>query len=141
MQQRLLLGSNWRWRAIHENDNNLFVGIGLMYEYEEWNYKGVAGLENPDALPDVITRKWRINQYVKWAWKISPKTDLVLANFTQFPLEEVGKPRIASSATLNFRLLKWLGLAVSYDSMYDLAPPVPISNYYYSLRGQLTMSF
>ena len=141
MENRILLGSNFRWMAIHTDGNNLFMGLGLMVEHEEWNYKGVPGLETPDELPGVTTRKWRINHYIKWAWKISPKADLVLANFTQLPVDAPGKPRIASNAALNFRLLKWLGLSVNYDSMYDVDPPVPISNYYYSLKGQLTMSF
>lgn len=141
MEQRILFGSNLRWRVIHRDNDDLFMGLGLMYEYEKWNFKGVAGLEKPEELPVVISRKWRINHYLKWAVKISQKTDLVLINFTQLPVERPGKPRIASSATLNFRLFKWLGLAVNYDSMYDVDPPVPISKYYYSLKGQLTMSF
>ena len=141
MDERILAGANLRFMAVHKDDNDMFAGIGLMGEWETWNYKGVRGLDNPELLPLVVVKKIRINQYLKWAWKISDKTDFVIANFIQLPLDNLEKPRIASSAAVNFRLLKWLGLAINYDSMYDLDPVVPISKYYYSLRSTLNLVF
>lgn len=141
MEKRILLGSNMRWKAIDKDANKMFMGLGLMFESERWNYNGVPSIANPDSFPEVSAEKYRLNHYVKWSWRISEKTDFVLANFTQMPTGYLLKPRIATNATINFSMFKWLGLALSYDSIYDTDPPVPISRHYYSLKGQLNLVF
>jgi hypothetical protein len=141
MEQRKLIGSNLRWRTLRSPNNSMFMGLGVMYEQERWNFNGVPDSEIYDSLPDIQAKKWRINHYIKWSWRISDKTDFVLANFTQIPVDKLNKPRIASNASVNFKFLKWLGFSVGYDSIYDLDPVVPISNYYYSLKGQLNLVF
>lgn len=141
MQRRILAGGNLRWRAIHKPDNDLFVALGLMHESEVWDYRGVKNAAAFAGLPPVRREVPRINQYVKWGWKISPRLDFVLSNFVQARPDRLLQPRIATQAAFHIKVLKSLGLSANYESMYDLAPVVPIDKYYYSFKGALNLGF
>lgn len=141
MQKRILAGSNLRYMACKSSSFDLFLGLGAMYETELWSYDAVSSIEDPEVYPDVSTSKVRINQYVKAAFPIGKRVDIVLANFIQSPAGNLSKPRIASSIAVNYRLIKGLGFAFFYDCIYDFAPVVPIDNYYYSFSSRLTIKF
>jgi hypothetical protein len=141
MEQRILGGVNLRWLAADKESNSMVVGIGLMYEHEKWNFNGVPDIQNADTLPVQTADNFRVNQYVKWSYRVASNTDFVLANFIQCAAADFSKTRIASNVAINFRFFKWLGFSVNYDSVYDFKPVVPISKYYYALKGQLNFEF
>ncbi|MFM7053154.1 MAG: DUF481 domain-containing protein [Bacteroidota bacterium] len=141
MEQRILGGVNLRWLAADKESNNMVVGIGLMYEHEKWNFNGVPDIQNADTLPVQTVDNLRVNQYVKWSYRLGTNADFVLANFIQCVADDFSKTRIASNVAINFRFFKWLGFSVNYDSVYDFKPVVPISKYYYALKGQLNFEF
>lgn len=141
MQRRILAGSNLRCMVHKSSKFDVFVGLGAMYETELWTYDAVSSIEDPDDYPDVTTSKVRINQYVKTAFPITKRLDMVLANFIQSPVGNPDKPRISTSVAVNYRLIHWLSLGLFYDGIYDFAPVVPIDNYYYSLSTRLNINF
>ena len=142
MEGRTLMGGNARWKVIHENEHDLFIGLGLMSENESWNFNGVPQDRIPITKPERITvHRLRLNHYIKWAWKLSSKTDFVLFNFLQAPSSAVLYPRLASNASVNFNPTSLLGFSIVFDSMYDTRPVVPIDKYYYSLKASINLSF
>lgn len=142
MEGRLLAGANARWKIVHENEHDLFVGIGMMSEQETWNLNGVPEERKLPELPvKSNVHRLRLNQYIKWAWRFSPKTDAVLFNFLQAPATSVLKPRLATHASLNYNPSSYLGFSVVFDSMYDTMPVVPIDQFYYSLKASVNLSF
>jgi hypothetical protein len=142
MEGRTLIGGNARWKIVHENDHDLFMGLGLMSENEAWNFNGVPQERIPISKPERITvNRLRLNHYIKWAWKLSSKFDFVIFNFLQAPSSALHYPRIASNASVNFNPISFLGFSVVLDSMYDTRPVVPIDKYYYSLKANVNFNF
>jgi hypothetical protein len=141
MEGRFLIGGNARWKFIHESEHDLFFGLGMMSETEKWNNNGVpAERLSADLPPSILVQRLRLNQYVKWAWRISPKTDFVFFNFLQAPSDSPLQPRLASHLELNFTPSSFLGFSVVLDSMYDTRPVVPIDRFYYSLKGAINLN-
>jgi hypothetical protein len=141
MEQRVLAGGNLRWRAIHKKDNDLFVALGVMFEAERWNYRGVKDASVYFGFPPERRELLKVNQYIKWGWKISPRLDFVLSNFYQARPTQLLKPRLATQGAFHFSVMKGLGFSAQYESLYDFAPVVPIDKYYYSVKGAINFSF
>lgn len=140
MKSRKLAGSNLRWMLLDKSyKNDLFLGLGLMYENESWNYKGVKSISDYSLYKDTSVQKVRINQYVKCAFVINDNIDFVLANFIQLDIKDLLSPRVSTNAALNFKLLKHLGLSINFESTYDFKPVVPIDKFIYSLKMQLNI--
>lgn len=140
MVGRKLLGANYRWMVLDNTiKNDLFFGLGLMYEEENWNYKGVKNIQDLSLYSDTLTKKIRINQYTKCAFNIKKDIDLVLSNFIQFNIKDLANPRISSNAGLSFKISRHFEFALNYESMYDFSPVVPIDKYIYSIKGQLNI--
>ncbi len=142
MAGRGLAGCNARWKVFHEKDHDLFMGLGLMAEVESWNFIGVPDERKPaDPTGIIRVERIRINQYIKWARQLSPKTDVVLFNFLQMPTFALLKPRLASHAAIQYNPGPMLGFSFIIDSMFDFMPVVPIDKFYYSARAGINLSF
>ena len=140
MKSRELAGYNYRWMVLDNSiKNDLFLGLGLMYENENWNYKGVNSSVDYSMYNDTSVTKIRINQYIKSAFFINENVDIVLTNFIQSDLKNISKPRISTNAAFNFEMLKHLGLSLNFESMYDFKPVVPIDKFIYSIKLQLNI--
>lgn len=140
MEGRKLIGANYRWMVLDNTiKNDLFFGLGLMYEEENWNYKGVKNIQDISLYSDTLTKKIRINQYTKCAFNIKKNVDLVLSNFIQFNIKDLVNPRISSNAGLSFKISRHFEFSLNYESMYDFSPVVPIDKYIYSIKGQLNI--
>lgn len=140
MKSRNLVGSNLRWMVLDKSyKNDLFLGLGIMYENENWNYKGVKSISDYSLYNDTTVQKARINQYVKCAFVINDNIDFVLTNFIQSDIKDLLAPRVSTNAAINFKMLKHIGLSINLESMYDFKPVVPIDNFIYSLKMQLNI--
>lgn len=140
MKSRNLVGSNLRWMVLDKSyKNDLFLGLGIMYENENWNYKGVKSIPDYTLYSDTSVQKFRINQYVKCAFVINDNIDFVLTNFIQSDIKDLLAPRVSTNAAINFQMLKHIGLSINLESMYDFKPVVPIDKFIYSLKMQLNI--
>ena len=140
MKSRELIGSNLRWMLLDQTiKNDLFLGLGVMYESEIWNYKGVKSIPDYTLYNDTSVSKIRINQYVKSAIAINQNIDFVITNFIQSDIKNILKPRISSNAAFNFKMMKHMGVSLNFESMYDLNPVVPIDKFIYSIKLQLNI--
>jgi hypothetical protein len=81
-----------------------------------------------------LVNKVRINQYVKCAFVINEKVDLVLSNFIQSDVTNLLFPRISTNAAFNFKMATHISASVNIESTYDFKPVVPIDKYIYSLK-------
>jgi len=140
MKSRKLAGSNLRWMVLDKSyKNDLFFGLGVMYEDENWNYKGVKSIPDYSLYGDTAVQKFRLNQYVKCAFAINENVDFVLTNFVQSDIKDLLSPRVSTNAAFNFQMLKHIGLSLNFESMYDFKPVVPIDKFIYSFRMQLNI--
>jgi len=140
MKSRNLIGCNLRWMVLDKSyKNDLFLGLGLMYENENWNYKGVKSIPDYTLYSDTSVQKVRINQYVKCAFVFNDNIDFVIANFIQSDIKDLLSPRVSTNAAVNLKMLKHVGLSINFESMYDFKPVVPIDKFIYSLKMQLNI--
>ena len=143
MQNRYLFGCNLRYMVKESKAFDFYIGLGLMYEWEKWNYNGVAPKNLPAVHPAfIITRLLKINQYVKLSGKLFKTTELTFTNFIQArPDKYFNYPRIASFLQWNVPFSKKVSINLTYESIYDFLPVVPIRNYYFNYQSGLSVVF
>ena len=136
MLNRYLLGCNLRLMLKETKEMDIYLGLGLMYEWEKWNFKGVAQDKLPLLHPDFIkTHLLKINQYIKLSAKVFKTTELTCTNFIQArPDKNIQYPRIASFLQWNIPVSKRISINLNYESIYDAQPVVPIKNYYFNYQ-------
>lgn len=134
MVNRYLVGSNLRIRIIETKPLDFYAGIGLMYEWEKWNFDGVDSTKLPALHPAFVKSELiKINQYFKIGIKVFKTTDLTFTNYFQArPDKHIVSPRIADFIQWNIPLSKKFSITFNFESIYDAAPIVPIQHFYYS---------
>jgi hypothetical protein len=140
LRHRALVGLNARYVVKDEGTFRLFAATGLMYEYEDWDYKGVLLIsEIPSGAPDVIKRLVKSTSYARVSKSISDKVDMSLVVFYQARPEYFFKQhRIAEYCQFNFAISSYFSLTLEFDSIYDTDPVVPIKKFYFSFNQGLT---
>ena len=113
-----------------------------MYEWEKWNFNGVAAGKLPLSHPDFIkTDLLKLNQYIKLSVKIFKTTELTCTNFIQArPDKNIRYPRVASFFQWNIPVSKKVSVNLNYESIYDAQPVVPIKNYYFNYQTGISIS-
>ncbi|MEI8060155.1 MAG: hypothetical protein WCG67_08360 [Ferruginibacter sp.] len=136
MLNRYLLGCNMRIMLKENKKFDFYMGIGLMYEWEKWNFDGVAADKLPLVHPDFIkTDQVKLNQYFKLSAQLFTSTEITVTNFIQAPLDKgINHPRLANFLQWNIPLSKKVGLNLNFESLYDAAPVVPIKNFYFNYQ-------
>ena len=133
---RILGGANIRYNLFRGDRFDFNAGLGLMHESEKWNYNGVDSSKVPVNATTVTVNHWKINSYVRLDWKPNNNNDITFNIFLQTRPDRF-EPRIAPSAQWDIKAGKHIGFSISFSSLYDTAPVVPIDNFYYSLSYSL----
>lgn len=135
MEFRKVLGSNIRNKIIEKKQIDLYTGLGIFYEVEQWNWSGV---ENVDLIvhPNTLNRSlFRLNHYWKCAYKINENMDISAVSYFQLPLTaEILNLRWYVDLNTNIKMTKNASFVIHYDHTYDDYRLVSISKYYYSLN-------
>ncbi|MEP7141953.1 MAG: DUF481 domain-containing protein [Ferruginibacter sp.] len=134
MSNRYLTGANIRIRIKETKTLDLYAGIGLMYEWEKWNFDGVDSAKLPLMRPPFVrSALLKLNQYFKISMKLFKTTDFTFTNYFQArPDKHIVTPRIADFIQWNIPLSKRFSVNFNMESIYDAAPIVPIKHFYYS---------
>ena len=142
MKNRYLTGCNLRMKLKEGKQLDLYLGLGLMYEWEKWNFNGVAPDKLPLVHPDFIrTELLKINQYVKVSAKIFNTSEFTFTNFIQTRPDKYFKyPRVASFLQWNVSISKKVSVNLSFESIYDALPVVPIKNFYFNYKTGFTVT-
>ena len=141
MEERILSGLNCRIKFLDKNKISLFSGLGLMYEFENWNYSGIR----PDAVPgteNVRNSFLKLNSYISFRQKLS---EYIVSNFVMYLQTRTDSyfvvPRISSDAQITFKLNRHISFSMRYNIFYDAAPPVPTFNWFYSIVNKIVFNF
>ena len=143
LQNRLLAGANARYIIKDKGTFRIFAATGFMYEFEDWNYKGILNIHDvPPNKNDTTRGVIKSTSYIRFSKYFGSKVDFSLVVFYQAQPDLFFKsPRIAEFAQLNFDISDHFSLDFEYDSMYDTKPLVPIKKYYFSFNEGLTVKF
>jgi Protein of unknown function, DUF481 len=138
--RRVLAGANIRYNFWRGDRFDFNAGLGAMHETEKWNYNGVDPSKIP-ANPIPVTRSlFKINSYLRFDWKPNSSNDITFNIFLQTRFDRF-KPRIAPHVQWDIKAGKHLAFSISFTSLYDTAPVVPIDKFYYSLSNSILLSF
>jgi len=142
MEQRTLGGGNLRFIIKEYDKGRLHTGIGVMYEYERWNYTGVpSSVVVLDKTP-IENHFVKLNVYVSFTQKIKDIAKFqITAYFQARPDSYFISPRVALNGALTFNFTKHIHFSVRYNLFYDALPPVPIDQLYYSFINKLSFTF
>lgn len=134
MINRYLIGTNLRIRLKESKTLDLYAGIGLMYEWEKWNFGGVDAAKLPLVHPAYLNSALlKLNQYFKISMRLFRTTDLTFTNYFQArPDKQIVMPRIADFLQWDIPLSKKFSIHLNAESIYDAVPIVPIKHFYYS---------
>ena len=135
-------GLNIRWRALVKENTGLFFGIGTLYEFERWNYSGVADDLLPTDQTPVKIEQFRGTSYISYKQKLGDLFDLDISGYYQPTFSNpFQKYRLASSFELTYNFTKFIGLRFLYQNIFETKPLVPIDNLYHDVNFCITLSF
>ncbi len=136
MRTRFLLGGNARYAVTRDSSGSLDIAAGLMYEYERWGYDGIAESDRPADQSPVSVSHPRINTYLRFNRRISEGVRILLMNYLQARTDRhFDAPRIATAIQFDVAVTGSVSLTVSYNSIYDFGPVVPIRRFYFDIAN------
>ncbi|MCX6350660.1 MAG: DUF481 domain-containing protein [Bacteroidetes bacterium] len=140
LMHRALGGANIRynfWKGDHFDFN---AGIGAFYEDEKWNFTAVETAKLPLDQTPVERQYIKLNSYIRFDWKPDTRNDITFNIFMQ-TRPNIFKPRIAPHIQWDISAGKHIGFSISFSGLYDTAPVVPISNFYYTFSNSIRLKF
>ena len=142
MISRYVLGSNIRYKIFDETSTDFYIGLGLFYENERWNWEGVEPDITPVDAGEETRQVFRLNNYWKTSKKLSDFADIAAITYFQFPFNQnFLKPRWYFEVNTYFKASKHLNLVIHWDHVLDFAPLMPIDHFYYSYSTGLQLNF
>ncbi len=143
MDRKYAVGANARWRLHKSKGFGLFLGIGPFYEYEKWNFDGIADTDKIPANDDPrVQENVKLGSYISLKYHPIDKLSMDISLYHQARFDQlVNEPRLASSARVRYNFTSNLGLALTHQLIYDPAPIVPIDNIFQLLDLGVSITF
>ena len=142
MEQRVLGGGNLRFILKEYKKGHLHLGLGVMYEYERWNYTAVPSTVLILDNTPVQNHYFKMNLYLSYTQKIKEIAYFQMATFFQArPDSYFVYPRLSVNGMITFNFTKHIHFSIRYDVFYDALPVVPIDNLYFSISNKLSFTF
>ncbi|UII21199.1 DUF481 domain-containing protein [Fulvivirga ligni] len=137
MPFRFLQGAGVRIRLVKNENTKLHLGVGFMYEKENWKSLTEEG--------NIINKNiWKTTNYIGSKFKINENVNFDLIAYYQGGYDydsEVFRHRISGDAVLNIKLTNRLAFNTSFSAQYEDKPIIPINNFVYSLTNGFKLSF
>ncbi|KXX70727.1 DUF481 domain-containing protein [Flammeovirga sp. SJP92] len=139
MNERFLIGGNFRYNPIDNDTDHLAIGLGSFYENENWYWEEVTDNETIVTKAQPSIARW--NLYITYRSDIS---DHVFFNFTtyfQSKYSTMDAYRISTVANLNFKISKKLYFNNNFTLWYENQPYVPIDKLNYTIINGIGYNF
>ncbi len=135
-------GLNLRWKILATESAGLYLGLGSLYEFERWDFRGVPEEALPIELSPIEIERFRGTSYISYKQKFGDIFDLDISGYYQPTYSDPFKDyRLASSFELTYNFNQYLGLRLLYQNIYDSTPLVPIDKLYHDVNFGVTISF
>lgn len=143
MENKYAGGINFRIRFLSDNTTGMYSGLGVLYEFERWNYSGVAEELQPVNPQTIEVKRSRANMYFSFKKDIiKPKIGVDVSVYYQpFLGAPLNSYRLAGSFEIVFKLTNHVGFRILYQNIYDSRPIVPIDKLFHDYRTSLSISF
>lgn len=136
LQIRQLAGGNFRFNLINTKKMDLHLGIGAMWERENWKF--------PNSEEEVALALIKSSNYVTVNNSFNDNVSWGSTLYFQTGYDDgidAWRHRISLDTSLNFAITETLTFAVSFSGAYENEPVVPILKYVYFLQNGIKFSF
>lgn len=132
LEHRHSAGGLFRARFIEKKGLDLYAGLGMLHEWERWNWSGVRTELQPVISSKVTQARWRINQYFKLSARAGEWVDFSAISYMQ-PDFRAGDilSRWYMDANAYFKAGERVSLVLHWDHILDSRPAVPIEDFFY----------
>ncbi|MEQ9052900.1 MAG: hypothetical protein RLP11_21460 [Marinoscillum sp.] len=137
MPLRYLLGGNLRIKVAATTSSRLFVGIGMMYEKENWK---MLTDESQIIHKDLL----KSTNYISYKQAFNEHVNINVMAYYQGGYDrdaKVFRSRISGEAVLNVKLTNLLTFNTSFAAQYEDHPIIAINKLVYSLTNGFKFSF
>lgn len=140
LRVRTLGGGYLRFRVMKQEDKNInvFVGTGLMHEYEKW--------ENPELAGQIqVSNLLKSTSYASAKFK-SQNNNLETNTIAYYQvgyskLIDRFRNRVSGEISLGVKLTKVLALKTKFNCTYEDLPIVPVTRFVYSVSNGIEVVF
>lgn len=137
MPLRYLQGVGIKYRLGSQENSNFFVGIGAMYEGENWKSVTTEG--------EIIKKRiWKTSNYINGKFKFNEHVSFDVIMYYQAGYDhesEVFRNRISGDAVLTVKISDKFSFLTSFTAQYEDKPIIPINHFVYSLTNGFKWSF
>ncbi|WP_162426454.1 DUF481 domain-containing protein [Pontibacter pudoricolor] len=137
LEVRGLAGAGLRFALLRRENTNLFIGSGLMHEYEKWESpeegEGIL-TSNLPKLTNYISNKSLINSHVS--------TEAIVYYQTGYD-GKIGafRNRVSGDANLLFKLNNTLSFRTGFNCTFENKPIVPVTRFVYAITNGIQVNF
>ena len=136
MPLRRLIGSGIKYQVTETDNSELHLGIGIMYEYEDWR-----SFEDNQIITKEI---WKNSSYVGFQSNINDHINFNGIIYFQGGIDtqsNLFRSRISGELSLSFDITEKLAFNTTFVSQYEDRPIIQINNWVYALTNGLRWSF
>jgi putative salt-induced outer membrane protein YdiY len=138
LNDRNLIGGGLRIRTLQTVSTdpgetplfNSFLGIGLMWEYEEIDLKPVK-----------TTQILRSTNYISVQWNINRLSRFNAVSYYQVDTKDIRDYRVLVQSSLQVGITKYLALTTGLNYRFDNQPPASVEKYDLELTNGFTLTF
>jgi hypothetical protein len=137
LEVRGLAGAGLRFAILREERTNLFIGSGLMHEYEKWESpeegEGIL-TSNLPKLTNYVSNKSVINSHVS--------TEAIVYYQTGYDAKiDAFRNRVSGDANLLFKLNNTLSFRTGFNCTFEDKPIVPVTRFVYAITNGIQFNF
>ena len=142
MPFKAAVGMNLRHAVFRDPRRGLFVGAGILYEIEHWNFSAVPPERLPADAAPVRRRSTKFNTYLSLKRWLGRRLFFDGSAYYQARLATLLRtPRLAASVALAWQFTDYLQLGIQHQALYDFAPVVPVDPWFHRFTAAFTLSF
>lgn len=130
MKRRFLLGGGPRFRIYESDDLGIYIAPLVMYEQELL-----------DEVEETKTDKFKGDLYISLTYALDERINFSHTTYYQPDFAVIKEYRIASETGLELKFGDSFSFLVTYNLLYDSAPPGDIPNLFYTLKNGIKYSF
>ncbi len=137
LELRGLAGAGLRYAILRKEKTNLFIGSGLMHEYEKWQSpeegEGIL-TSNLPKLTNYISNKSVLNSHIT--------TEAIVYYQTGYDNKiEAFRNRVSGDAYLLFKLNNTLSFRTGFNCTFEDKPIVPVTRFVYAITNGIQVNF
>lgn len=138
LASRSLIGSGPRFRVLHGESQQLFLGVAPMYEVEE--FEEVSTLSE-EPLIEAKREQLRVSVSLSYSLQLAPNLIFSNTGYWQPIARDPDKSRLLNDAALTIQVTEMLGFRLTATVTHDANPPAGVRKTDQSYKNAIVVKF